>query len=968
MPPNAVPDRASTGRNGLTPVCDASRDREGVPAVGGQRNTFTGTNKGQVVQAHSIDYVHIERAYDGPIELGDIEFKAELPRTLDVGDPPCVGREPELNRLVEALGRGQSVVLRGPDGIGKTTLLRHAAHREKLTIPGIEAVVWTSPGLPDADSILHAALDQCAEYPPGRPPVPAPVLRRAMTGLRALVIVEDPQCTAAELAEVRGAMRRSVFVVTTDRTDLAGDVDIQLAGLPVRASRQVLRSQFNGRLPASTRQRVEELCEGYGHHPGKVVRLGRYLATARTQRELVPELDTDEAQLIVPRLVEWLDDPTRAAVLALAALDTTDWGWPLLAAVADITTQSTVDSLRASKLAVGDARYRLADGVVEHVDADVVAMTERITDWVWETVAVEEIAAEIGVIEQALRRTLDHPETALSLAFVAATKLAATRHWDAWGRVLPLGLKAAIAADSRPGRHYFRYSLAARRNADGRRQEAVELVTALMSDRLDTADDNTAERIRRLADQVGYRGTVPAEQAAGLIGLLRQAVLKLPEPVQQFVLSHPQAVPASVLGLVSVLVAGLVTASAHQPNTTHSADPDHPIVTTTAAPSSTTGIPGGPTTSAASTAGSTATNGGTPIGNPTTGGGGPGQTTGNDGSGGGTASPPPTTLSWGFVRDDMQDDNGQPRQLDASGNASNWSWGIWNMQSPPAGHPTATHIATGWDRITMPHAGTPGGTVMVTAFDVNPTGVFCQPSGWGQSGVDEIIDVHCFTKAGAATNTKVFVFFAAGSGTNPIAGNGTRSYVVDDRPGAGFFSPDWQHGRNAGTVTRTGTGRYTAELAGAATGVVELTPIGADPKHCSVVGRHGDAVDISCFGQQGGAVDTAFAASVANNQNFLDDKRKPVGDYIVTADPSMRWASDELPTRVSTGQYHVHFTNGYFPSAAHVTAEADGRYCMLTNLNDTRQNDTLVWVACYTTGGVLADTDFDLLYTSTRIY
>ncbi|HEY0494319.1 MAG TPA: ATP-binding protein [Kutzneria sp.] len=712
--------------------------------MGGQRNTFTGTNKGNVVQARSIDYVHIERAYDGPLEVGDIRFRTDLPRTLDVGEPQCVGREKELARLEEALERGLSVRLRGPTGIGRTTLLRHAAHLGRLTIPDIEAVVWTPPRLPDADQILHAVLDRCAEYPPERPPVPAPVLRRAMTGLRALVIVEDPQCTAAELAEVLGAMRRSVFVVTTDRTDLACDVDILLAGLPVRASRQVLRSQFNGRLPAATRRRVEQLCEGYGHHPGDVVRLGRYLATARTQRELVPTLDTDEAQLIVPRLVEWLDEPARAAVLALAALDKAEWGWPILAAVAEIPTQRTAKSLRDSKLVVGKQRYRLAAGVVEHVATDVVAVTERITDWVWETVAAAEITAEITVIEQELLVTIraEQHEVALALARVAATKLAATRQWDAWGRVLPLGLRAAIGAQSRPDQRYFRYSLAARKYADGRREEALELVTALLGDGLDTVDDSTAERMRRLADQVGYRG----------------------------------------------------------------------------------------------------------------------------------------------------------------------------------------------------------GTVITTAFDLSAAGAFCQPSSWGQSGVDEVIDVRCFTKAGAPTNMRVFVFFAAGSGANPIAGGGTRSYVVDDQPGAGVFTPDWQHGRNAGGVTRTGVGRYTAELAGAATGVVELTAIGADPSHCSVVGRHGNSVDLACFDSHGTAVDTAFAAGVANNQNFLDDKRKPVGDYLVTAgDPSTQWASGPTVVRTSAGQYHVRFGNGYFPSTMHVTAEGIGRYCIVTNFNDySHQDDTNV--------------------------
>jgi hypothetical protein len=136
---------------------------------------------------------------------------------------------------------------------------------------------------------------------------------------------------------------------TTDRTDLACDVDILLAGLPVRASRQVLRSQFNSRLSAATRQRVEQLCEGYGRRSSVGPVSGRRPHAAGAGSEARHR----RGQLIVPRLVEWLDEPTHAAVFALAALDKAEWGWPLLAAVADISTQSRAKSLLESKLAVG---------------------------------------------------------------------------------------------------------------------------------------------------------------------------------------------------------------------------------------------------------------------------------------------------------------------------------------------------------------------------------------------------------------------------------------------------------------------------------------------------------------------------------------------------------------------------------------------------------------------------------------
>ena len=945
----------------------------------GPRNDFTGDNEGFLIQAGhiTVNLAPVDKACERPLDVGDIRLR-DGPLELNLGEPLCLGRDKELDQLADALGGSKHVLLHGPTGIGKTTLLRHAAHKKRLAVPDMRAIVVTPSQLPDADGILRAVLAVCGEYPRDRH-IPPAVATQALAGYRALVIVEDPRCTAEDLAEVLGAMPRSVFVISTDRSDLGPyDVEMLLAGLPVRASRQLLRSRFDGRLPAATRQRVEELCKGYGYRPDDVARLGHYLAVARKERKLVPELDTDEAQLIVPRLVEWLDEPARAAVLTLAALDRADWGWPALAAVAGIPTQATATLLKESALVSDGSRFRLAAGVFEHVKAqvDVVAVTEGLISWVTETVDPQQIAAEITVIEQALLVNLDdrRPDLALALARVAATKLVSARHWGAWGRVLTLGLRAAVRADSVRDQVYFRYSIAARKYADGRVEEAFELVVALMSTGLDGVDTTTTDRVRRLADQVGYRDDGPTEPVTGLLGLLRQApatVLRvMPAPVQQFVAGHPEVLRAAgVIAAVAVFLAALLTSSGYPPIVEGDPDPHHPIVVTTTTPP-TSGVTAGPTVTGTPPATGTS-HGPAPTGDPTHGGGQlgagptqPGQVF--------RPSPPPTTLSWGFARDDSRRADGQPDDLTGPSDPSNpnyqanWTWGIWNMQSPPpTRHPTGTRLGTGRQQVRMPQAGTPGGTVVVTALDTSTTGKFCQPEGWYPDGGDEVIDVRCFTKAGAAGDVPFFVFFAAGSGNNPIAAAGTRSYVVDNQPTASAFTPDWQHGRNAGPVVRTGVGNYTADLAGAATGVVELAAVGADPRHCSVTGRHGDSVDIACVDPQGSAADTAFAAGVASGQNLLDDNRKPVGDYVVTG--GGQWGPGTV-TRTATGKYTAQLGNGYTPSTMHVTAEGVGNYCSVANLNETTQNNSNIYLACYTANGTPTDTALDLLYASTRIY
>jgi hypothetical protein len=354
--------------------------------------------------------------------------------------------------------------------------------------------------------------------------------------------------------------------------------------------------------------------------------------------------------------------------------------------------------------------------------------------------------------------------------------------------------------------------------------------------------------------------------------------------------------------------------------------------------------------------------------------------------------PPPSVATWGFVRVwYVSEPIGTSRHLAGPGvpnnNEANWTYGPWAMTSPAVGYPTATHLAPGLQRIRMPSVGAPGGTVKVTTQDYAAwggtagyqPGAFCQPLSWHPDGHDEEIEVVCFDKAGNRADVPFLVLYVNGSGPNPLSAGGAHGYVADDQPTSATFAPDWKHGLNAGVVRRTGAGRYTADLSGSVGGVVEVSAVGSAPRHCSIAARHGRLADIACVTPNGTPADTTFTAAYATGQNMLDDRRKPVGDYLLSADsatgaPSIagQWASGNggvTLEQLSTGKYKAHFTNGYIPSTMHVTATGEGVHCSVMLWNDHgRPNDASVWVACLDMNGTPTDSGFYLLYNSTRIY
>ncbi|PSL56189.1 hypothetical protein B0I31_104480 [Saccharothrix carnea] len=971
----------------------------------------------QVIQVGRDLHVHqsIDRRLDAPrpVLRPDDLVRRPLPATLArTLRSPVRGRADDLAFVRDSVAAGRHVVVTGPKGAGKTLLLQHAANTGALSVGDDVGLLWPARVARSVADVLGDLVHECYELDAGTV-VPEGLARRLLADVRAVVVLDGVDLPPDDARLVVSALPRSVFVLTSRRDDLwvVGRQRV-LGGLPLADTLAMVRDEV-GEPDVAAVESDWDACDG---NPLDVLERAVLRDSARGLGVVPEGLPGAEALAqVVPIVLDSLTGRAREALRPLVALGDVWWGAELLSAVCGVPEEHGADKLARKRLAhrEGD-RFRVGDVVAgfapPFADDDLPSLVDRVTEWV-SVAEPDAIADELDVVERALKRTLaaELPETALALARAASAGLVWSRHWGALAIVLGLGLRAAIGAGSVRDELSFRYALAVCRLNDGNTRQAAEVLAGAVGLAGDDGDERLAVRLRELDAEVRHLSarqplsTVDAilARVAELGGTAAASAKAVRDACATALTSTPvgrlvQENPGVVRGVVSLAaVAGLVLTTMSASGSREEATAVPPTTSVTGQPPGAAGTVPDPTTTTAPdgpalTGPPAPTNGTTPRDVP-------GErrqpgTTDTDRTG----TPPTTTISpdppvpaatWGHVRVQyVETPIGTTRALSGptvpNNDEANWTYGPWEMTNPAIGYPTATHIGVGRQRVRLPGVGAPGGSVKVTTFDYAAwydgvgyrPGVSCQPSTWFQDGADEVVDVLCFDRAGNPDDVPFFLRYVAGSAS------GARGFVHDDQPTAATFTPDWRHGANAGVVTRTGVGRYTADFPGSAGGVVEVTAVGPVPRHCAVVGRRGQLADFACTAPGGSPADTAFTAAFTVRHNLLDDPRKPVGAYLVAEDSpttgapvtTTRWASGNAPMtleQLSTGKYRVHLTNGYIRSTAHVTAAGHGNHCSVMLLNDySRANDASVWIACFDPAGALVDTGFTLIYTSTRIY
>lgn len=167
-----------------------------------------------------LDRVGRRISFAAPRSLDTYANNLPLPRSS------FIGRERELDRVVEAVRRHRVVTLTGVGGVGKTRLAIHAAAEALAHFPGVWFVDLTSAE--DAEDVVSAIAVAAGMGPWTGPPGPGLVepLCRGFASQTVLLVLDNCEHLVDEVAEVTDQLTaccESVHVLATSREPLAID-------------------------------------------------------------------------------------------------------------------------------------------------------------------------------------------------------------------------------------------------------------------------------------------------------------------------------------------------------------------------------------------------------------------------------------------------------------------------------------------------------------------------------------------------------------------------------------------------------------------------------------------------------------------------------------------------------------------------------------------------------------------------
>jgi energy-coupling factor transporter ATP-binding protein EcfA2 len=447
------------------------RTVQGIDIGGSATGPVIAGNHNVVVDAQHGSQVTVLVGPERPRPLRR-ERVALLPRR--VSEP--VGREEVTRELAAAIRAGGPAQLWGPPGIGKTTLLRHAA---RLLPPGPNGVVFLGGAHRDVGDLAQDVFEACYEAP-GYAPTRAE-LRRMMTGVRVTVYVDDVNLTSDQLLDLMDAAPDATFVFASAERSLWGDgTALRLRGLERTAGLELLGRELGGRLPDGEQDAGVALWEAASGLPLPLLRAAAVVRTDPLGRARLPR--PGEVAELLPMLLDQLaaDVAAMGVLHLLATFDGAEVAPTHLGALAGLAEPEAVcDRL----VCLGLAR----DGEHGHSSvADTVPVlrqrfpapfsAERLCGYFtrWASLRATtpaDLATHGRVLEKVaeLAESAGRPDLAVRLARATSPGVARSLRFGVWGRLLGRGWVASRAASDRRAEAYFLHEEAIRALLIGRR-------------------------------------------------------------------------------------------------------------------------------------------------------------------------------------------------------------------------------------------------------------------------------------------------------------------------------------------------------------------------------------------------------------------------------------------------------------------------------------------------------------------
>jgi hypothetical protein len=419
-----------------------------------------------------------------------------------------LGRGAEMSLVASSSPKSPFQVY-GPEGIGKTVLLKAAAHGPADARDG---VVFFSARRRSLDEVLARLYTACWESDVPYIPTPSEV-RGYLVDREALVVLDDCELDRDDLEVLLDTAPRCRFAMGSERRTLMGIGRAeQLDGLEPEACMQLLERELGGVLDGGDRGAASAVIALLGGHPQRLVEAA---ALVQSKKATWSDLAGGAPGLVARIDAQALTPDERRILALLHVLEGAALGNVHVGALTNVARvdQRLGELERRGWIKSASPRYRLirplegepSDSAREALTAD---LLDHLTRFAREEPESAAVAEESEAIEAALTVAAEAQDwrAALALAFASERKLAQSGAWGSWRRVLTVGLRAAQALGVAAAEAHMLHQLGSLALCFGMRDEALAALREALRIRERDGDEAGAAVTRHNLRQLEAEG------------------------------------------------------------------------------------------------------------------------------------------------------------------------------------------------------------------------------------------------------------------------------------------------------------------------------------------------------------------------------------------------------------------------------------------------------------------------------
>jgi hypothetical protein len=487
----------------------------------------------------------------------------------------CTGRSRELELITHAVADRVQVIVTGPPGSGKSTVVREAALRAHAD--GRPAVFLDAAGQGLGD-VLQQVFEACYHSESYRPGPGR--LRELLTGIEFCLVIDHLTCSPQEWASLLQAVPHAVVIAAMPPGDLpSGPLKlIQLAGLDRDAALALIAEHAGVEIGPRNLEAADAVWRAAGGLPGPLV-----MASAAATRGPGGSLDFPPVDTLPQPALDGLSAAEREIVMLLALAGPGGISPQLLTglAAARDSTGSPLDWLAKQGLVIsGERTLRLAPGVPDRLSpdlrpapADGGRLSNILASWAGSPKTASRAVADHAALISAvidLAAATGHQDQAARLAKAASPALALSLRYGAWQDILAHGVNAARRASDQATEAYLTHETGVHHLITGAPQQAVLPLAhaAGIWDRLGQADPAADARGNLARNGLPVPAPAPARRRERTRTAMLLGVVIITAAAAALVLQHdpPGGHPISV-GLPAATPSAAFTVASPTPTT-----------------------------------------------------------------------------------------------------------------------------------------------------------------------------------------------------------------------------------------------------------------------------------------------------------------------------------------------------------------------------------------------------------------